>query len=85
MSDFDEHPARPEQPDEGGFEEGERTLPKDETVGRFSAGQEELPHDPHETGRFSEGEETLPPDDEEGRFSTGLEAGDPDAPSHENR
>jgi hypothetical protein len=81
MPDFEERPAQPEQPDEGGFDEGQTTLPKDETVGRFSVGQEEEPHDPHEEGRFSEGEETLPPDDEQGRFSTGLEEGDPDAPS----
>jgi hypothetical protein len=75
-----EHPAKPEQPEEG-FDEGQsnrEAFPDDERVGRFSEGQEELPEaDPekHIEGRFSEGQEELPEDDPEKhierRFSEG--------------
>ena len=63
--DPSEHPAQPEQPQEG-FAEGEdnpEAFPEDETVGRFSEGQEDLPaEDPEKLhhGRFSEGQEELP-------------------------
>ncbi len=75
-----EHPASPEQPDDG-FAEGEaspKVFPEDEEVRRFSEGQEELPDvDPEKQhhGRFSEGQEELPEEDpekhEERRFSEG--------------
>jgi hypothetical protein len=78
--DPNEHPAQPEQPQDG-FAEGEARpdeFPEDEEVGRFSEGQEELPADDPEKihhGRFSEGQEELPEDDpekhEERRFSEG--------------
>jgi hypothetical protein len=61
-----EHPASPEQPDDG-FAEGEASpevFPEDEEVRRFSEGQEELPEeDPekHEERRFSEGQDHQPP------------------------
>jgi hypothetical protein len=79
-NDPSEHPAQPEQPQEG-FAEGEahpEVFPEDEEVGRFSEGQEDLPaEDPEKIhhGRFSEGQEELPEDDpekhEERRFSEG--------------
>lgn len=75
-----EHPAKPEQPEDG-FAEGEANPsehPEDEAVGRFSEGQEDLPEDDPEKihhGRFSEGQEELGEDDpekhEERRFSEG--------------
>lgn len=78
--DPNEHPAKPDQPQEG-FAEGEskpEEFPEDEEVGRFSEGQEELAADDPEKvhqGRFSEGQEELPEDDpekhEERRFSEG--------------
>ncbi|MEA2254048.1 MAG: hypothetical protein QOG35_93 [Solirubrobacteraceae bacterium] len=81
-SEHHEHPAQPQQPEDG-FEEGQadrEAFPEDERVGRFSEGQEELPEDDpekHRLGRFSEGQEDLPEDDpeklEEGRFSEGQE------------
>ncbi|MDP9277756.1 MAG: hypothetical protein M3P44_01200 [Actinomycetota bacterium] len=40
MTEKRDHPARPEQPGAGGFEEGEQTLPDDEQVGKFSEGNE---------------------------------------------
>ena len=56
-----EHPAKPQQPQDG-FEEGLETPPDEEHVGRFSEGQEDLPETPDkiEEGRFSEGQEELP-------------------------
>jgi hypothetical protein len=79
-TDPNEHPAQPEQPDEG-FGEGQEdaaAFPEDEKVGRFSEGEEQLPEDVPEKlhhGRFSEGEEQLPEDTpekhEEGRFDEG--------------
>jgi hypothetical protein len=79
-TDPNEHPAQPEQPNEG-FGEGQEdadAFPEDETVGRFSEGEEDLPDDTPEKrhhGRFSEGEEQLPEDElekhKEGRFSEG--------------
>ena len=75
-----EHPAAPEQPDDG-FAEGEASpeaFPEEAAVPRFSEGQEELPEaDPEKEhhGRFSEGEEELAEEDpekhEERRFSEG--------------
>ena len=76
-----EHPAAPEQPEDG-FAEGEASpevYPEDEEVRRFSEGQEDLPDvDPEKQhhGRFSEGQEELPetPDKAaERRFSEGQE------------
>lgn len=40
MSEERDRPARPEQPGEGGFEEGQETLPDDERQGKFSASAE---------------------------------------------
>jgi hypothetical protein len=78
-----EHPAKPEQPEDEGFAEGEAsptTYPGEEHVGRFSEGEEQLGEaDPekHHRGRFSEGEEELGEDDpekhEERRFSEGVD------------
>ena len=75
-----EHPAAPEQPDDG-FAEGEASpevFPEDEEIGRFSEGQELLPEadlEKEHHGRFSEGQEELPEADpekhEERRFSEG--------------
>ena len=84
--DPNEHPGKPEQPEEG-FAEGEKqpeAFPEDEEVGRFSEGQEDLPEDDPEKihhGRFSEGQEELPEEDpekhEERRFSEGQDAEPP--------
>ncbi len=51
------HPARPEQPGEGGFEEDQQTLPHDERVGQFSDGNETLLDDERE-GKFSDSART---------------------------
>ena len=48
-------PARPEQPGDGGFEEGQETRPDDRHVGQFSDGVETLPDDERE-GEFSDTE-----------------------------
>jgi hypothetical protein len=80
-----EHPAKPEQPDDG-FEEGQgarEVFPEDERVGRFSQGEELLPDSPdkHHHGRFSEGQEELPEEDPdkhvERRFSEGQDVQPP--------
>jgi hypothetical protein len=80
-----EHPAQPEQPEDG-FEEGQgarEVFPEDERVGRFSEGEEILPDsaDKHHHGRFSEGQEDLPEEDPEKhverRFSEGQDAQPP--------
>ena len=78
-----EHPADPEQPQEG-FAEGEadpQHYPGEDHVGRFSEGEEQLgEEDPekHHEGRFSEGEEELGEEDPEkhvqGRFSEGQDS-----------
>ena len=83
-----EHPAQPEQPEDG-FAEGEASpevFPEDEEVRRFSEGQEELPEQDLEKqhhGRFSEGQEELPEEDpekhEERRFSEGQDHQPPGA------
>ena len=74
-----EHPASPEQPEDG-FAEGKASpevFPEDERVGRFSEGEEELRDslEKHHHGRFSEGQEELPEEDPEKhverRFSEG--------------
>jgi hypothetical protein len=80
-TDPSEHPAKPEQPEDEGFAEGEArpdTYPEEEHVGRFSEGEEQLGEDDpekHHRGRFSEGEEELGEDDPEKhverRFSEG--------------
>ena len=82
-TDPSEHPAKPEQPQDEGFAEGEaspETYPEDERVGRFSEGEEALPEETAEKvhrGRFSEGEEELGEEDPEKhverRFSEGLD------------
>jgi hypothetical protein len=51
------HPARPEQPGQGGFEEGQQTLPDKERVGQFSDGNEALP-DKQREGKFSDSART---------------------------
>jgi hypothetical protein len=75
-----EHPAQPEQTDEGfgeGQEDAVRT-PDEEHIGTFDEGQEELPRteDEEDIGRFSEGQELEPETPEkviERRFSEGQE------------
>ena len=74
-----EHPARPEQTDEG-FETGydqERDTPEEQLEPNFARGiaREDLPGT-EKHGRFSEGEEQLPDSPEkeiERRFSEGVE------------
>jgi hypothetical protein len=77
MTDERQDTARPEQPGQGGFEEGHRTRPNDERVGQFSDGDEQLPDD-HRVGQFSDGNEQLPDDTRQGKFSDSV---DPDAAS----
>jgi hypothetical protein len=82
-TDPSEHPAKPEQPQDDSFAEGEaspETYPDEEHVGRFSEGEEELGEDDpekHHRGRFSEGEEELGEEDPEKhverRFSEGVD------------
>jgi hypothetical protein len=81
-TDPSEHPAKPEQPKDEGFAEGEaspETYPDEERVGRFSEGEEELPEsaEKEHRGRFSEGEEELGEDDPDnhvaGRYSAGVD------------
>ena len=62
------HPARPEQPGQGGFEEGQQTLRDKERVGQLSDGNEKLP-DKERVGQFSDGNEALPDKEREGKFS----------------
>ena len=76
MPEERDRPAKPEQPGEGGFEEGSETQPDDEHVGQFSEGNEELPKDDDDVGRFSEGQEELPNDEREGQFSDSVEEED---------
>jgi hypothetical protein len=69
-TDPSEHPAKPEQPQDEGFAEGEaspETYPDEDHVGRFSEGEEQLPDSPEKEhrGRFSEGEEEPGEDDHE--------------------
>jgi hypothetical protein len=74
-----EHPARPEQVDEGfqtGYDE-DRDTPEEEQEPNFARGiaEEEPPGTEHH-GRFSEGQEELPDSPEkdvERRFSEGIE------------
>jgi hypothetical protein len=74
-----EHPARPEQADEG-FETGydqERDTPEEELEPNFARGiaREDVPGT-EKHGRFSEGQEELPDSPEkeiERRFSEGIE------------
>jgi hypothetical protein len=60
MTEHQDRPARPDQPGEGGFDEGQETIPDDEHVGQFSDGVETLPDDERE-GQFSDSE---PPEHE---------------------
>jgi hypothetical protein len=53
MTEKRDHPARAEQPGQGGFEEGQQTLPDDEHVGKFSEGNETPPRGERE-GKFSD-------------------------------
>ena len=55
MTEERDHPASPEQPGAGGFEETERKSPDDERSGESSEGNE-TPPDEHE-GKFSDTEE----------------------------
>jgi hypothetical protein len=68
MTDERQHPARPEQPGEGGFEEGQQTLPNHYHVGQFSDGNVTLPDDDR-VGKFSDGAATRLEDEREGKFS----------------
>ena len=63
--------ARPEQPHEEGFAEGQRQGPEDETVGDFAEGQEHTRH--HKRGDFAEGQEhhDHAEEDPEGDFADG--------------
>jgi hypothetical protein len=70
-----DHPARPEQPGSGGFEEGHEARPDGEHVGQFSDGNEALP-DKERVGQFSDGNEALPDKEREGQFSDSVEAED---------
>ena len=76
MHEERDRPAKPEQPGEGGFEEGQETQPDDEHVAQFSEGNEKLPHDEEDVGRFSEGQEELPNEEREGQFSDSVEEED---------
>jgi hypothetical protein len=75
-----EHPAQPEQVDEG-FAEGQEVkpdTPEEERVRDFGEGQEVAPlsEEEEDIGRFSEGQEELPETPEkvvERRFSEGQE------------
>ena len=67
-TDKQAHPARPEQPGQGGFEEGQQTLSDNDRIGQFSDGNEKLPDNEH-VGQFSDGNEKLPDDEREGKFS----------------
>ena len=75
-----EHPAKPEQTDEG-FETGydqARDTPEEELGPNFARGiSREVPPGTERHGRFSTGEEELPEDDPEKnverRFSEGIE------------
>ena len=74
-----EHPAKPEQTDEG-FEQGydqKRDTPEEELGPNFARGISEEPPEAARQGRFSTGEEQTPEDDPEKnierRFSQGSE------------
>lgn len=73
-----EHPAAPEQVDEG-FAEGQAQGPDtahDAAEPDFARGMHEEPHDEETRGRFSEGQEEQPDSPEktvERRFSEGQE------------
>ena len=69
MHDDHEQSARPEQPREGGFEEGQQTQPGSERVGSFGDGNAEQEN----VGQFSDGNEALPDDTREGKFSDSVD------------
>jgi hypothetical protein len=75
-----EHPAKPEQTHDEGFEQGydqQRDTPEEELEPNFARGISQEPPGGERHGRFSTGEETLPEDDPEKnverRFSEGIE------------
>ena len=74
-----EHPAKPEQTDDEGFEQGydqHRDTPEEELEPNFARGLSEEPPGGERHGRFSTGQEELPetPEKEvERRFSEGVE------------
>ncbi len=78
MERFDEHPAGPSQPEDGGFAEGvdhKPDPPEEHLSPDFARGVDaEQPHDEPE-GRFSRGNEEPETEVEskEGRFSEGIE------------
>lgn len=75
---MERHPddsARPEQPDEEGYAEGQAQGPDDDRVGDFAEGQKHTDHADKGPGpRYSRGQETEPltPEEErEGDFAEG--------------
>jgi hypothetical protein len=74
-----EHPAKPEQTNDEGFEQGfdqQRDTPEEELEPNFARGISEEPAGGERHGRFSTGQEDLPetPEKEvERRFSEGVE------------
>ena len=75
-----EHPAKPEQTHDEGFEQGydqHRDTPEEELEPNFARGISEEPPGDERHGRFSTGQEELPPDtpekEVERRFSEGVE------------
>jgi hypothetical protein len=75
-----EHPAKPEQTHDEGFEQGydqKRDTPEEELEPNFARGISAEPPGGERHGRFSTGEEELPEDDPEKnverRFSEGIE------------
>ena len=78
--DTHEHPAKPEQTNDQGFEQGyeqRRDAPEEELAPNFARGISQEPRGGERHGRFSTGEEELPEDDPsknvERRFSEGIE------------
>jgi hypothetical protein len=75
-----EHPAKPEQTHDEGFEQGydqQRDTPEEELEPNFARGISAEPPGGERHGRFSTGEEETPEDDPtknvERRFSEGIE------------
>jgi hypothetical protein len=68
--------ARPEQPHEDSFAEGQEEGPDDETVRDFAEGQEDVHDEKH--GDFAEGQEhhRHADEDPEGDFAEGQREGD---------
>ena len=73
MTDHRDRPAQPEQPGNGGFEEGHQTLPDDEP--RRTIQRRERDASRRRPGReVQRRRETLPPGEHEGRFSDTVDA-----------